>query len=63
MISEQGGGSGDASSGRTKRIIIACGITVGVGIVLFALSALFILKRRQSRRALVNNTELRGKYI
>ncbi|XP_019171725.1 PREDICTED: receptor-like serine/threonine-protein kinase SD1-8 isoform X2 [Ipomoea nil] len=56
----QGGNSGDAS-GRTKRIIIiACGITVGVGILLFALSTLFILKRRQSKRALGKNTELRA---
>lgn len=59
MISAQGGDSGDAS-GRTKRIIIACGIAVGVGILLFALSAFFILKRRQSKRALGKNTELRG---
>ncbi|XP_019169079.1 PREDICTED: receptor-like serine/threonine-protein kinase SD1-8 [Ipomoea nil] len=51
--------TGDGDSGKTKKIILGCGITLGI--VLFLLFVFFQLKRRKSVR--VNNrrtTEFRG---
>lgn len=42
--------------GKTKKIILACGIILGIGLGL-VLFGLFLLKRRKSPRAVI---ELRG---
>lgn len=61
-VSVQGGiaATGNHGSSKTKRLALACGITLGLGIVLFGLSALFLMKRRKSQSAMRSNTDHRG---
>ncbi|VFQ88976.1 unnamed protein product [Cuscuta campestris] len=61
---ERGGGddgSRDASK-KTLPVILACGVTVGVGLVLLAvmLTLLFLSRRKQSRRVTMRTADMRS---
>nr|GMD91826.1 receptor-like serine/threonine-protein kinase SD1-8 [Ipomoea batatas] len=53
--------TGNHSSSKTKRIVLACGIILGVAIVLLGFGALFLIKRRKSSQsAMRSNTDHRA---
>ncbi|KAJ8545618.1 hypothetical protein K7X08_018201 [Anisodus acutangulus] len=54
-----GVGSGN-SSGKTKTIAIAAGITVGIALVLFGVALCFLSKRRKYQRSIRTRSENRG---
>ncbi|XP_019175101.1 PREDICTED: receptor-like serine/threonine-protein kinase SD1-8 [Ipomoea nil] len=61
VVAVQGGiaATGNHSSSKTKRIVLACGIILGIAIALLGFSALFLIKRRKSQSAM-RYTDHRG---
>lgn len=57
FISAESGGVG---SSKTKRVVIAAGITVGIAIVLFGVILYFLSKRRKYQGSIRTKSENKG---